>query len=116
MNLRQLWAARNAAPPNVPCPVKAVSWLRNHESTTGGMLAYSGASAGDPAITGALLPTLTRNGERELAERCVTWLHGIQQPDGCYPSTPTQSTTFVTSEVLSGLLSVPELKPAGMKS
>src|SRR5436309_2889328 len=108
MDLRQTWAAWNDARPRVPCPVKAVSWLRNHESATGGILAYSGASAGDPAITGALLPTLTRNGEPELVGRCVTWLHGIQQTDGCYSSPHGQSTTFATSEVLSGLLSVPE--------
>src|SRR5438046_931149 len=90
----------------LPGPVRALSWLRANESPSGGILSSRSADAqGDPGVTGALLPTLFRNGEEALAHRSVHWLLRIQHKDGSFPvRDPQLDPLGVTANALCGVL------------
>jgi malonyl-CoA O-methyltransferase len=102
--------------PITPGPVQALAWLSAHESPSGGILMHSRSVSADQAVTGALIPTFLRYGERDMATRCAHWLIGIQQPDGGYTRAPGVSCTFSTGEVLRGLVAVRELVPGAVEA
>jgi len=89
---------------SLPQPSRAIQWLRAHESDTGGILVYSGYADAYPEVTGYLVPTLLRYGEREFATRLVRWLLCIQRADGSYASSEGLPYVFDTGQVLRGLL------------
>lgn len=85
-------------------PFSALGWIRAHESQTGGILVHSGNANAYPEVTGYLVPTLLRYGERELAARLARWLVCIQRADGSYTSADGVPYVFDTGQVLRGLL------------
>jgi malonyl-CoA O-methyltransferase len=101
---------------SIPGSVKALAWLRKHESVTGGIVARSGQRVGNLAITGALLPALVRFGEKNQARRCAAWLMGIQRPDGSFAQEGRELSISETSQVLHGMLAVPQLVPGIVNS
>jgi malonyl-CoA O-methyltransferase len=88
----------------LPSPKRAIEWIRRHESEYGGILAHSSSALAYPEVTGYLVPTLLRYGERELATRLVRWLLCTQRADGSYTSPEGTPYVFDTGQALRGLL------------
>ncbi len=91
-------------------PTKVLRWLRSNECPTGGIVSYDDAVVGSPGLTAALLSTLFRNGEQDMASRCAQWLIDTQDLDGSYPVRETHSNRFLeTVLVLRGLTAVRQM-------
>lgn len=96
-------------------PSRALQWIRRHESPGGGIVVDSWYREGYPEVTGYLVPTLLRYGERELATRLVRWLVCIQREDGAFTD-PNDGlpNVFDTGQVLRGLLAGAEIVPQAL--
>ncbi len=96
-------------------PARALDWIRRHESPGGGVFVDSSYHEGYPEVTGYLVPTLLRYGERELASRLVRWLVCIQRDDGAFTD-PNEGlpNVFDTGQVLRGLLAGAEIVPQAL--
>lgn len=97
-------------------PFRAVRWIKSHELVTSGIRVHSRHAEAYPEVTGYLVPTLLRYGERELAMRLVRWLLCIQRADGSYASHDGKPYVFDTGQVLRGLLAAAEFVPEALKS
>jgi malonyl-CoA O-methyltransferase len=91
-----------------PAPFRALAWIRSHELTSGGVAVHSGSPDAYPEVTGYLVPTLLKYGERELAARLTRWLLCIQRADGSFTSPEGSPHIFDTAQVLRGLLAAGE--------
>jgi malonyl-CoA O-methyltransferase len=85
-------------------PALALDWIRSQEVATGGIKVASDRPDAYPEVTGYLVPTIIRYGERELAVRSLRWLAAVQQSDGSYQSPEGLSLVFDTAQALRGLL------------
>jgi len=92
-------------------PSRILSWIRANEIPTGGIRVHSDSSHAYPEVSGYLVPTLLRYGERELARRLIRWLLCIQRADGSYTSPDGVPHIFDTGQVLRGLLAGADLVP-----
>jgi malonyl-CoA O-methyltransferase len=92
-------------------PSRTLSWIRANEIPTGGIRVHSDSSHAYPEVSGYLVPTLLKYGERELARRLTRWLLCIQRADGSYPSPDGVPHIFDTGQVLRGLLAGADLVP-----
>ncbi len=101
-------------------PSRALDWVRSQENPAGGIRVHSGRAESYPEVTGYLVPTLLKYGDRELATRLVRWLVSIQHPDGSFPSARGVTNLFDTGQVLRGLLAgmglVPEARGAALRT
>ena len=81
---------------------KTLSWLKAMEHPEGGIRAWPGHKA-YPEVTGYLIPTLLKYGEREYAERLADWLESIQNDGGSWNGLEGGPATFDTAAILQGL-------------
>ena len=96
---------------NLSPPSRALAWIRANELSTGGIRVHSEHSDAYPEVSGYLIPTLLKYGERELTKRLIRWLLCIQRADGSYTSHNGLPHVFDTGQVLRGLLAGAELMP-----
>jgi malonyl-CoA O-methyltransferase len=94
-------------------PRRTLGWVRANELSTGGIRVNSKHLYAYPEVSGYLVPTLLRYGERTLATRLLRWLRNIQRTNGCYTD-PDRGVPYVfdSGQVLRGLLAGSELVPA----
>ncbi|MEJ5376952.1 MAG: methyltransferase domain-containing protein [bacterium] len=97
------------------CASRVLTWLRSHELPNGGIRVHSAHSNAYPKLTGYLIPTLLRYGERDLAMRLLRWLMVIQRGDGAYTD-PDGGLPYVfdTAQVLRGLLAGADLESGAL--
>ena len=95
-------------------PVRALNWIRKHEKTHGGVLVHSASPDVYPEVTGYLIPTLLRYGEKEMVTRLVRWLLCVQRANGSYTSPDGVPHVFDTGQVLRGLFAGAELVPSAL--
>ena len=100
LRTRRLNHRRIKFPRSWPPPARTIGWIRAHENATGGILVHSRDDDSYPEVTGYLIPTLLKCGEKELAERLTRWLICIQRADGCYTSPQGQPYVFDTGQAL----------------
>lgn len=81
---------------------KTLEWLRSMEHPDGGIRAWPEYKA-YPEVTGYLIPTLKRNGEKEYAERLGDWLESIQNLDGSWNGLEGGPAVFDTAAIIEGL-------------
>lgn len=108
--------SRNTGDPGSPSvlaspPERALAWVRSQEIPGQGIRVHSGRSDAYPEVTGYLIPTLIRYGERELARRLVRWLVEVQRADGSYASPEGPAYAFDTGQALRGLFAGAGLVP-----
>jgi SAM-dependent methyltransferase len=91
---------------------RALAWLRNNHIPGGGVCLYPGHVNGCAGISGDLVSTLLRYGERDRANDLVKWLVCSQRANGAFidPNSGLAS-LFDTSQVLRGLCAGRELLP-----
>lgn len=98
-------------------PIRALTWLRAHELPTGGIRVHSAHPNAYPEVTGYIIPTLLRYGERDMATRLARWLLCIQRGDGAYTDPDRgEPYTFDTGQVLRGLLAVADFVPGALEA
>lgn len=85
---------------------RALSWVRANRLPGGGIVPYAGHSTATQEVTGYLIPTLCRHGERELAIELARWEIGVQRADGSFCAVDGVPYTFDTAQVMRGLLAV----------
>jgi malonyl-CoA O-methyltransferase len=100
---------------------RTIEWIRRHESPSGGIYVNSQHQEAYPEVTGYLVPTLLRCGERGLAIRLVRWLVCIQRGEGAFTDPNAgQPNVFDTGQVLRGLLAgvglVPQARDAARRA
>jgi malonyl-CoA O-methyltransferase len=95
-------------------PTRALNWIRNHEGLQGGILVHSASLDAYPGLTGYLISTLLRYGEKEMAARLLRWLLCVQRVDGSYTSPDGVPHAFDAGQVLRGLLAGAELVPSAL--
>jgi len=86
---------------------KAIGWVYTNRIPNAGLPPYHRAKFHTPEVTGYLIPTLYRFGEKELARELVQWEASVQRPDGAFnaPNTDTPY-TFDTAQVARGFLAM----------
>lgn len=88
-------------------PTRTIIWLRQNESSTGGILTNHQHQRAYQEVTGYLIPTLLSVGEKKLADRCAYWLVSVQQIDGGFVnSNNNRAYVFDTAQCLRGLLAM----------
>lgn len=92
-----------------------LSWIKNNTIKGEGVIVHSQRRVAYPEVTGYLIPTLSRMGEKDLARQYARWLVSIQKIDGSYGSWGGKiSFAFDTGQVIRGLVRVlpdmPELE------
>jgi len=98
-------------------PARALRWTRAHELPTGGIRVHSTHPNAYPEVTGYIIPTLLRYGERDMATRLARWLLCIQRGDGAYTDPDRgEPYTFDTGQVLRGLLAVADFVPGALEA
>jgi malonyl-CoA O-methyltransferase len=95
-------------------PARALEWVRANELPTGGIRVHSNASISYPEVTGYLIPTLLKYGERDLAVRLAHWLLSIQRSDGGFAGPDGLPYVFDSGQVLRGLLAVHQIVPEAL--
>ncbi|MCC6445389.1 MAG: methyltransferase domain-containing protein [Armatimonadetes bacterium] len=103
-------SAEPPLPPEVP-PVRALRWLASQEHPAGGVRVHSTRQDAYPEVTGYLIPTLLRYGEKALAGRFLRWILCIQRADGSHTSPEGDPYIFDTGQALRGLLAGSDLMP-----
>jgi malonyl-CoA O-methyltransferase len=91
--------------------LKVLSWIKTNSIKNKGVAISSRQQVSYPEVTGYLIPTLYRMGEKDLARQYARWLARIQRPDGSYCA-PREKISFAfdTGQVLRGLVrALPEL-------
>ena len=100
---------------NKPPVAKAVEWVKSHRLAGSGIVAHHRTTNVTQEVTGYLIPTLYRAGERPLALELARWEAAVQRADGGF-ACPTADIpyTFDTAQVARGFLAVlddlPELE------
>ena len=94
---------------------KAIAWVKSHRVGGSGIITHHRADCVTQEVTGYLIPTLYRAGERDLARDLARWEASVQRADGGFVC-PTADVpyTFDTAQVVRGFLAVlndlPELE------
>ena len=95
-------------------PFRALAWIRANEISTGGIRVHSNHSDAYPEVTGYIIPTLIKYGERDLANRLIQWLLCIQRADGSYTGPDGAPYVFDTGQALRGLLAGADFIPRSL--
>jgi len=94
---------------------KAIAWVKSQRRAGSGIVTHHRADCVTQEVTGYLIPTLYRAGERDLARDLARWEASVQRADGGFVC-PTADVpyTFDTAQVVRGFLAVlndlPELE------
>ena len=94
---------------------KAVRWVKRKRQPGSGIVAHHKTTTVTPEVTGYLIPSLYRAGEKGLAYDLARWEASIQRPDGAFNGPGSDVPyCFDTAQVVRGFLSVlndlPELE------
>ena len=100
---------------------KAVDWIKNHRITGSGIAAHHKTTNVSEEVTGYIIDSLYRVGEKELAIDLAKWEISVQRSDGGFVGPGTKVPyTFDTAQVVRGLLTVandvPEAKASIIKA
>jgi glycosyltransferase involved in cell wall biosynthesis len=99
----------------------ARAWVESHTIQGGGIATTSRQIIPYPEVTGYLIPSLIKSGDRERAVQYARWLSTVQREDGSFFA-PGSDLGFVfdTGQVVRGLVSLcpelPELEPTLRKA
>ena len=88
------------------CVQKAVQWVRDNRVPGSGVKANSKADTVTPEVTGYLIDSLYRTGEKELAIDLARWEVSVQKPNGAFGAPDGVPYTFDTAQVIRGFLTV----------
>ena len=93
---------------------KAVQWVKDNRLSGGGILPHHKEKTATQEVTGYLIPTLYRLGEKKLAVELARWEASVQKPNGAFTDIHDKPYTFDSAQVVRGFLSVlhelPELE------
>lgn len=94
---------------------RAVNWIKANTVPNEGIIVSTKKRISYPEVTGYLIPTLYKAGERDLASQFVRWLVTVQQPDGSFLGPGRKvSFAFGTGQIIRGLVTglddLPELE------
>jgi len=85
----------------------SLAWLSRQQDSDGGFNYATAGGSSDIDDTGAALEALAGSGDAAAVGRAVAFLHGNQNPDGGFPSSPGQdSNAQSTAWAIQGLLAV----------
>lgn len=84
----------------------ALSWLKNNIIDGGGFRVSTGKNVSYPEVTGYIIPTLYKAGEKKIARELALWLVSVQDESGAFCAPDGIPYSFDTGQVLRGLLSV----------
>ena len=91
---------------------KAVGWIKNHRIPNSGIVVHHKTKTVTPEVTGYIIDTLYRVGEKELAFDLAKWEASIQAPDGSIPAPGTDVPySFDTAMLIRGFLAVVDELP-----
>ncbi len=97
----------NGQEPVVSSPrERAIQWVKNHRIPGGGILVNHKATAASQEVTGYLIATLCRVGEKDLAMDLARWEASVQRGDGAFAAPDNVAYTFDTAQVIRGFLAV----------
>lgn len=85
---------------------RAIAWVKAHRIPGSGILAHHRHKAVSQEVTGYLIPTLYRLGERDLARDLASWEASVQRRDGAFTAPDGIPYTFDTAQVARGFLAV----------
>lgn len=94
---------------------KGIAWIKNHQAPKGGIVVHHRTKVATPEVTGYIIPTLYKAGEKDFALKLARWEASVQQPDGSFVAPGViVPYTFDTAQVIRGFLAVlddlPQLK------
>lgn len=84
----------------------AIRWIRANRLPGQGIVPYPGAEVATQEVTGYIIPSLYRVGEKELAREFVRWEASVQRRDGAVAAIDGVAYTFDTSQAARGFLAV----------
>ena len=97
------------------CLQKAIQWVKNNRVPGSGIKQSHNADLITPEVTGYLIDSLYRVGEKEFAYDLTRWEISVQKPDGAVGAPDGVPYTFDTAQVVHGYLAVlddmPEVLP-----
>ncbi len=93
------------------CVQKAIQWVRNNRVPNSGVRQSHNRELITPEVTGYLIDSLYRIGEKELAYDLARWEVSIQKPNGAFGAPDGVAYTFDTAQVARGFLSLLDGKP-----
>ena len=82
----------------------AIRWLKNNQIKNGGIIISSKQRTPYPEVTGYIIPTLYRWGEKELVRDLIIWLMHQQNEDGSFSAPDGTPYTFDTGQVIRGFV------------
>ncbi len=85
---------------------KAIQWVKNNRLPNGGILPHHKEKTATQEVTGYLIPTLYRLGEKKLALELARWEASVQKPNGAFTDIHDKLYTFDSAQVVRGFLSV----------
>lgn len=86
---------------------KAIDWVKSHRIGHTGIVVHHKTENVSPEVTGYIIDTLYRAGEKELALDLAKWEASIQKPDGAFAAPGSNvSYTFDTAQVIRGFLAI----------
>lgn len=91
---------------------RAITWVKNNSIEEEGVKVTSRINKSYPEVSGYLIPTLINWGERDLALKYASYLIGIQNPDGGFPTPQSRNSAFFdTGQILRGLFAISAITP-----
>ncbi len=85
---------------------KAIQWVKNNQLPGGGILPHHKEKTATQEVTGYLIDTLFRIGEKKLAIDLANWEVSVQRPDGAFTDIHDIPYTFDSVQVVRGYLAV----------
>ena len=115
MNPFSLFSKKSAAEIDPAQSVqKAIRWVKDNRLPSGGILPHHKEKTATQEVTGYLIPTMYRFGEKKLALELARWEASVQKPNGAFTDIHDKLYTFDSAQVVRGFLSVlheaPELE------
>ncbi len=91
---------------------RALEWLKNNIISGKGIVISTNQRVPYPEVSGYVIPTLIRSGEKKIAYDIGRWLVSVQFPDGSIPGSDGKSSfAFDTGQVLRGWVALLEYYP-----
>ena len=95
---------------------KAIDWIKNHRVPNSGIVVHHKTKVVTAEVTGYIIDTLYRVGEKKLAFDLAKWEASIQKPSGGFAAPGVEVCyTFDTAQIMRGFLAVldemPEIEP-----
>ena len=86
---------------------RAIDWIKHHRVLNSGIVVHHKTQNVTEEVTGYIIDSLYRVGEKDLALDLAKWEMSVQRPDGAFVGPGTSMPyTFDTAQVVRGLLAV----------